>query len=521
MATPPLPEGFVLDSQEQVGGGAEYREEPKETFSQELKRKSIETASDIGQVYPVLETGAAFATEALSVPVSGLAGLFEMSTQTGDLESAGKFSETIKQAMTYEPQTERGKRLHSVLTRPFQEWSEGASAVADPIAEAGYPNVAAGVKTAIEGGPALIGAKKIISSTPKRVAAKLDFKVASEIKTSINKAIKPSLKGKDTYKGRKSYYKQAESAVNEIIKNKDELNIIDSTGAKVEGLPKTLEQFSQAIDQVKTKLFGEYDSLAKQTTAKTKIDIKRRGLKEAQKRSLKYPLKKGEKIVFDKEGKGRFVESSRDIKIDQPIRTLSVPINLKKISKKLDPILSNKVLQDFSPETIKYAEARMKVMQKRGKYTALDTQNAIQQLNQSLDKYYKERTPAAKGEAMVDALIANNLRKNLDTAIRKTTGKEYGALKKKYGDLSSIEKDVNKRTLIDARKNNKGLIDFSDIYTSHHIVKGILSKEPATATAGVLAKGVSELYKMKNDPNRIIKNMFKNVEKLQSQKVNY
>ncbi len=37
------------------------------------------------------------------------------------LEYYDKFSEGIRNAMTYTPQTERGKRLHSVITRPFKE----------------------------------------------------------------------------------------------------------------------------------------------------------------------------------------------------------------------------------------------------------------------------------------------------------------------------------------------------------------------------------------------------------------
>ena len=72
---------------------------------------------------------------------------------------------------------------------------------------------------------------------------------------------------------------------------------------------------------------------------------------------------------------------------------------------------------------------------------------------------------------------------------------------------------MNQRAVVDARRNNRGLIDFTDIMTSGDIVSGMLRREPATMAAGAAGKTLASYYKMLNDPNKIVKTMFSEVEK--------
>lgn len=448
-----------------------------------------QTGKDIASVYPVAETATNILTSSYGVPLSGLAGLFLL---PAGLDIAEKGVEAVQKALVYEPKTKAGKRLTESATLPFQQLSKGAEYVGGKIGEAGYPNIAATVHTAIESSPALIGGRLALKK-PGISVAKIDKATSMAIKKGINKSVRPSVTKKSTSRQVKKYFKQARVAVEEIIKNKNNLRLVDETGKRIKGLPKSLDQFSQAIEQTRRTIFDEYDSLVKQSD------------KARQKRKLEYPVKEGEKIAYDVKGKG--------VAIEKPIK-----INLDLSAKKLNPVLNNKVLQDLSPETIQYAQLRIEKMKGRKNYTAVETQEAIQLLNQTLEQFYKDPSPEMKGRAFIDSLIANDLRRQLDYAINKTTGKKYGALKSKYGALKTIESDVTKRAIVDARKNTKGLIDFSDIFTGHQIVKGMLLKEPATIAAGGFAKGVSSYYRMLNNPNKIVKNMFSEVEKLSNKR---
>ena len=411
--------------------------------------EAMETLKNLGKVYPALESAANLITSSYGVPASGIAGLLALPFGP---DAAGKTIEEVQKALVYTPQTKGGEQLTDAAAFPFKKATEAAEAVSDPIAEAGYPNVAATLKTAIEAAPAIVGGRKAMSSGAKPLGAK----TKAMVKRGVDKAIRPTVVGKRTASQRKAYYEKAQSAVEEIVANKDNLDLRDATGNKTGKLPQTLDEFSQAIEQTKKNVFDEYDALAK-------------------------------------EG--------------------DVSIDLSKTAKDLEPTVSNRVLEDFSPETIEYANKRIESLKKRGNYTALEAQEAIKLLNQSLEKFYRDPSATTKGHAFVDSFIANDLRGQLDSAINKATGAEYSGLKKKYGALKTIEREVNQRAVVDARRNNKGLIDFSDIMTSGDIVSGMMRKDPATAAAGAAGKTISGYYKMLNDPNRIVKGMFSEVEK--------
>lgn len=440
---------------------------PVEEKTEEKKlgffRGAWETIKNIGKVYPVAETAANLVTSSYGVPVSGLAGIFALPF---GLEAAGKTVEEIQRALIYQPQTEGGKQLTETVTYPLTEYEKIPQFVGNKLEEAGYsPEIAAAAHSALSSLPVLIGGKMAIKKAPVRILEALDNETSLAIKKGMNKAIRPSVIKKSTSGQVGKYFKQAESAIGEIVKNKDNLKLVSDTGAPVEGLPKTLYQFSQAIEQTKRNIFAEYDSLATQSEAAGTIGI-----------------------------------------------------DLTKTADKLKPAMNNKVLKDLSPETIKYAEMRAESLKGRGNYTALETQEAIQMLNQTLEQFYRDPSPDMKGRALIDSVIANDLRTQLDSVIQETTGKEYSVLKKKYGDLKAIESDVTKRSIVDARKNNKGLIDFSDILSGSQVITGMMSKDPVSFTAGMGMKGISKYYKWLNDPNQIVKNMFSEVEKLTEQK---
>lgn len=300
-----------------------------------------------------------------------------------------------------------------------------------------------------------------VAQATRRVGgvSKAEKGLGGAIDAGIEKGIRPSVVGKKTALQVEQYKNRAREAVKTIVKNKDKINIKDEFGEIVNGLPKNLDQFSQAIEQTKEAIYKKYSKLAKQAG-----------------------------------------EAGADI-------------DLTPIAKELGGLVKSPVLQDIAPEVVNYAKKRGASLLKRGRYTAEQAQEAIKQLNSSLEAFYKNPSYGDFSKLQIDALIVNNMRKTLDSTIESAVGKGYQGLKNMYGSLKAIEKDVSKRAIVDARKNAKGLIDFTDIFSAGDIIAGVATMNPAQIGKGAFQKAIATLYKMKNDPNRIIKKMFEGAEK--------
>lgn len=298
------------------------------------------------------------------------------------------------------------------------------------------------------------------------------------IDKGINKAIRPSVSGKGTASQLAKHKESSREAVKAIIRNKENLNLTDEVGRKVNKLPETLEEFSQAIENTKRNIFRQYDQVAKAAERASEI---------------KGPIS--------------IEPGMRVFKSDQVV-------NLNKIADELEPLLKKKAITDFYPDLANYAVKRIAALRNSNFYTAEEAQEAIKLFNDSLKSFYKNPTFEGAGKASIDAAIANNMRKALDEAIEKASGPGYQGLKNQYGALKSIEKDVAHRAVVDARKNIKGLLDFSDLFSGHEVARGILTMSPASVASGVAVKGMSSFYKHLNNPNRLVKSMFSEAEKL-------
>jgi len=294
-------------------------------------------------------------------------------------------------------------------------------------------------------------------------------KIISEYKT----AIKPSVTGKGTLQQVKNYDNAIVDSVDSIVKNKANLSFVDESGNVMKGeLPKTVEEFSQAVDSTKKEIFKAYDELAK---------------------------KSGE---------------------------TGGKVYLGKLIPDLDEIINNKSLQIAKPEAAKYASelknrlAYETIDNADGTITqklrpALDTstiQDVISHYNNSLSSFYRNPSYDAASRASIDALVVNKLRTLLDETIAKSQGDGYSILKKKYGSLKQVEKDVIKRGQVIARQNAKGLIDFTDIGSGASAVYAITNMNPQVLAASIAAKGIKAYLKWRNSPDRAIKSMFETFE---------
>lgn len=289
--------------------------------------------------------------------------------------------------------------------------------------------------------------------------------IEQAVTTGMEKGVKPSVKGKGTFPLAEKYRERSNIAVKDIVENKNTLQLMDETGNLVTGkVPENLKEFSQAVNEGKMRVFSESDALVK-------------GAEKAGGRLDLAPI----------------VKEIRE--------------GTKKVA-----------MNDFNKPAIDYANSIADTLEKRGTYGFTDAQESIAMLNARLENFYANPNYAEGSKALVDSLVANNLRKGLDKAIEGLTGEKYQPLKDKYGAYKTIEKDVNNAATREARKPIKGLIDFSDVFTGYHFARGLIALNPSTIVAGGFAKSLSWLYRRWNDPNERIKAMFQNVEKGMAEK---
>lgn len=113
---------------------------------------AFETVKDIGRVYPVLETAGNLTTQAIAMPVAGLAGLGAAATKAlgiTDTEPADVVH-GVAGAMTYQPQTVSGQHLTNAAIYPFEKLQQAGQYVGGKTLDAtGSPVLATVADTAV------------------------------------------------------------------------------------------------------------------------------------------------------------------------------------------------------------------------------------------------------------------------------------------------------------------------------------------------------------------------------------
>lgn len=294
-----------------------------------------------------------------------------------------------------------------------------------------------------------------------------DEKVSSNIVSDYNKAIKPSVAGKtapgqlDTYNG------QVVSAVKSIIANKDNLSFANDNGDIQTGkLPQTRGELADAVAQTKKSIFNQYDAIAQ---------------------------KAGEQ---------------------------GAKVNLTPIADSLGEVVNNEALKITNPSAIEYAKGiQERLTNSDGTPKTIDAQTAqdvIQNYNDSLKAFYRNPTYDTASRAAIDAHVVSQIRTGLDETIKNTTGENYQGLKNEYGALSSIEKDVNKAAIAQAKQtgtNTAGLGKYVDVFSGGDIVSGLLSLNPSLFFKGIAQTGISHYFQWFNSPDRLVGTMFKTAAK--------
>ena len=496
------PEGSRVEKQ--ITGAAsdvgedflEMGEDITESFKERTERQAerIERRAEDGtSLVESLGTGLGFARETLGLAVDAVeaGGLFvakafmtpeqEASVEEGVQRIGGQMVENAVEHPVLGPMIEDSKKIVASYNKWAEENPQAAESIGDVTAVVGSlaevvtgkaggtvakesvdaavdtiqktaPKVAEGLETAAKAGKEAleVGAEKVDAIfTPSQ--AKLEAKVND----LYARGVKPTIQGKKNIGDVERSKAQQLSAVRSINESVSDLKFKDDIGEITEGVaPASLNEFSQSIQQTKENIYKQYNDLSKQT---------------------------GE---------------------------AGVTVNPSEFVDELDVMINDRAVEIAAPETVAYAKKMKETYGKVEDLTPEEIENLIKLYNQDLQTFYKNPSSDQGRKVAVDALIVNNLRKQLDTAVETTTGSQYQVLKTKYGALRAIEKDVLNATLRDARRNVNGLIDYTDIFTGGELAAGILTMNPALLAKAATQKGIKDFFKFRNNPNNQIKRMF-------------
>jgi hypothetical protein len=303
------------------------------------------------------------------------------------------------------------------------------------------------------GTPAPPGGSSQPSALGTAIATNDPGAVDAALTRTYRQVIKPEKPGRLTSPAYNEQNQRITTAVDQIIGNRGALKLTNEAGlpATPGSMPKTIQQFSQAVDQTKHALFQKYDAAAA-------------------------------------------VSGEMGARVD-----LSPAVaELRRIAK--EPGVA-----DVHPEWVPELEAFAGRLESKAFYTPSQAQDVIEQLNQDLRTFYRSGNGAKSSKY---APVTTILRDQLDDAISGATGPGYQALKHQYGSLRSIEKDVASAVHREASKSPGLFSAFADLAASERAIHGVLSLDPNLLASAAGVRIAKQAVKYINDPNRAIERMF-------------
>jgi len=303
-------------------------------------------------------------------------------------------------------------------------------------------------RSAVEGSTARITAnldRQALKETASMPRADVEQRIADNY---VN-AVSPGVKGKKTnLSSLVANKKSAVSAVKNIVLNKADLEFRDvETNKIIKGeLPTNLWEFGGAIQNQKQQVYA---------------------------------------------------------KISEKIGAADGPVDTSRISDAMEEITMDDVYRSI-PQVQKRAQEVIE-QYNFAEYTLADIERIIQIENDRLQAFY--RGSGTQADAVVSAMVANHLRDILDETIESATGEGVKALKKQYGDLAAIERDVVHRALHNAQAREAGLVDMFGIRTIGDVASGIAGDLNALKNSAAQIAGEG-FIKALNDRDALINRMF-------------
>lgn len=307
------------------------------------------------------------------------------------------------------------------------------------------------------GGAAGAALGEVVGSTLGRAIAGNNPAAVDALTTrAYRRTVKPSRSGQQSAPALASQDQRILSAVDNIIAEKPNLTLTDPSGTQVTGqLPRTLRQFSEAIDQTKRTLFREYSQMSQQAGVQ-----------------------------------GAMVDLMPTV---QAMRAAAARPEVGHLHPNVAAELNRLA------DTFEHVRA----------YTPEEAQDVIQNLNRTIASFYNNPTEEIISGASALGNITPTLRASLDQAIETFQGPGYQMLRNRYGALRSIEKDVAVSVQREANKIPGGVAGtFSNIAASEEALRGVFTFNLAALGRAGAIKAAQVAVKHINGPNRAISRLF-------------
>jgi hypothetical protein len=273
--------------------------------------------------------------------------------------------------------------------------------------------------------------------------------------SSFRRAVKPGRQPFATAGRLDAQDRKTMNAVDSIIANKGDLKLTDATDREMRpgSTPKTLHQFSQAIEQRKEAIFNQYDEMASRAGGQ----------------GIKVPLQPAIAALF-------------------------------KVANEPEVLAAH-------PGIAGTAERFAKAWSETGALSPKQMQKLIQNLNAT----YAGPSPTREiiSERTLMQPVMQTMRDTLNQAIESSQGPGYQPLKNQYRDLLSIERDVANAVQREAKNIPGGLGgSLANLVSAGELLHGVILMEPRALATAASVKGAQMALRWAKSPNRAVQQMF-------------
>ena len=292
----------------------------------------------------------------------------------------------------------------------------------------------------------------------------------------INKSIKPTVKGKMSQADYNRYIDDTIDVANFMDKNKLLVKYTDDAWEVISGkLPTNMRETSEALWNLKKSLYDSYNNIA---------------------------VKAWEK---------------------------GARVNMNKAFSQLDDLERDVSQNIANPQTKtiidNYKKALLEYTDDAGTISIEDAQKLTQDFNKQLTAFFKnpnmndvsKNSIVAQLNKWTKEAINDSIDDVLDESISKwgNMSQYYKDLKWMYGKIKTIEDEVSKRALVEARKNTKWLSQtVLDSLAWGEFTDAILTANVGKLWKSAIMKAIWKYYKYVNDPNVQLNNLFKLVQEV-------
>lgn len=194
---------------------------------------------------------------------------------------------------------------------------------------------------------------------------------------------------------------------------------------------------------------------------------------------------------------------------------VTIKTNIDDIEVKLNKFLNSEEWKAFSSAHPWMRQKVASIVDNwRGEYWNTMTQKQMQLLKQEFNKTLAKwdfakmlQTPTIK--SLADAKISQTLWNLLDDNVMKVLWNTNKALNKEYWAVRNLEKTLARRMGVFSRNTKWGLTGLTDIFNLWDVVMWTLTGDIKQAWKWLVGKWISSFMKRAENPNRIIKELFK------------